>query len=83
MESNEIRFKYKNRGRKFVMPKGLKKGTSCRDDPEWEEVSPGRFRKKNRGKERRENKAANENEFMGRQVLKHEILVRDIDEGRL
>lgn len=84
MESKEIRFKYKNRGRKYIMPKGMGKAKSCKDDPEWEEISPGRYRKKGAGLVRtREDKAANKEEFMTRQVTKHELLVRDIDEGKL
>jgi len=84
MESSEIRFKYKNRGKRYVMPRGLGSAKSCKDDPTFQETAPGRFRKVYGSGDsgRRETRAANEEEFMVRQVTKHELLIRDMDEGK-
>jgi len=81
MESKELRFKYKRKGKTYAMPKGTGPGKSCRNDPEWEEVSPGRYRKKNRGQGRRESRVVNHKDFIASQVLKHENLLSDIRAG--
>lgn len=80
MDSSEIRFKYKNRGKRFRMA-GEKNQEKVTEN--IEKAKEGRKSILRYGGGRRDNKAANYEDFMVRQVTKHEILVRDIDEGKI